>query len=643
VLAAAPLALCLVTRLPRRVFSDPIVVAHLALLALAAAWIPFATNNFWAFETWKNLALYLLVLLAFSSFVVTPARVRGTLVVLLGLFSAHAVWGLTHGGRGMNALLADENDFALAMSVALPFALLGIFAVRGWPTRILLVLASALFVAGVVTSRSRGGLVALAACSLAMVLMSRRRLLMGTLIAIGIALLAGLISREYWAEMQTMFDPADATREERIRHWEEAWRVWLDNPLVGVGPGNVPWVVGRYEVYDEAVSNSLAGRSVHSLYFTLLADLGLAGVILYGALAVRSWRRFRGVLRAPQPVRGLRPDLWMRAVVCSLVACLAGGLFLSTLYYPYLYYLIALGVTLAALRPQGLEEPARLPTPWARPLHAAGRAALAGLALVIGVADGARAQTPARGFTLHLDFDEGRPGDPPHGRDAFDELASGSRYTRERSYEGGQAAELRIAQRTDGWDSFGGRRFLPSEPGKGDELWIRVRAFFPEGFDFSADPMLKFLRVHTRSGGEHGYDDWLFNHPDRGHHPGHYFVSGAQDAGRECGRPDVHDPVRGRWETYEMHLGLDDVAARHGGGGRVRLWKDGELICEIDDLATLRTPESRADAFLLSTYWNGGAPRTQVMYVDDIVITSRTPTGRDAHGNPMIGPGGALP
>jgi hypothetical protein len=75
----------------------------------------------------------------------------------------------------------------------------------------------------------------------------------------------------------------------------------------------------------------------------------------------------------------------------------------------------------------------------------------------------------------------------------------------------------------------------------------------------------------------------------------------------------------------------------------VQLWKDGELICEIDDLATLRTPESRADAFLLSTYWNGGAPRTQVMYVDDIVITSRTPAGRDAHGNPMIGPAGAPP
>jgi hypothetical protein len=155
--------------------------------------------------------------------------------------------------------------------------------------------------------------------------------------------------------------------------------------------------------------------------------------------------------------------------------------------------------------------------------------------------------------------------------------------------------------------------------------------------------MLKFMRVHTQGGGEHGYHDWLLNHPDRSDHPGHYFTSGVQDAGRECGGSDGHDPVRGRWETYEMYVGLDDEAARDGGSGRVRLWRDGELICEIDEFPTLRTPEGRADAFLLSTYWNGGAPRTQALYVDDILITSRRPSGRDADGNPMIGPGGAAP
>ena len=38
------------------------------------------------------------------------------------------------------------------------------------------------------------------------------------------------------------------------------------------------------------------------------------------------------------------------------------------------------------------------------------------------------------------------------------------------------------------------------------------------------------------------------------------------------------------------------------------------------------------------TNWNGGSPKAQTQYIDDVVITTNTPVQRDAAGNPMIGP-----
>ena len=47
----------------------------------------------------------------------------------------------------------------------------------------------------------------------------------------------------------------------------------------------------------------------------------------------------------------------------------------------------------------------------------------------------------------------------------------------------------------------------------------------------------------------------------------------------------------------------------------------------------------RADTTMMGI-WNGGAPATQLQYLDDIVITTDQPSNTDAFGNRMIGPTG---
>lgn len=370
VVVALPLLLALTQALRPGLLRDPMVLLVGGLALFALLWTPFATNRRWAFETFKFLFLSGVLILAIASFVDRARRLRVLLGVLWIGFVVQALWALGHEGRGLTTHFGDENDLALGMNVALPFTVFGAFAVRSRVLRVLLLASSGLFVAGVVVSDSRGGLVALVATTGAMLVFARRRFLTAGALAVGLALLFSLAPPGYWDEMRTMFDKQDATRAERIRHWDQAEAMWRDNPLFGVGPGNVPWVMARYESFDTRVTHSLAGRAVHSLYWTLLAEFGVTGVLLYGTLLWLLVQRCLAMARAPDPP-GVYAHAWSRAIACSIVAWLAGGLFLSVLYYPHLYFLVALALAVPPLQRLGTAPAASvvLRRPWAPPLR----------------------------------------------------------------------------------------------------------------------------------------------------------------------------------------------------------------------------------------------------------------------------------
>lgn len=380
--AVIPVAICLLGVLRREVILDPVSVAMGSIVAFSAAWVPFATNNFWAFQAFKFLIVSWITMLAIVTFVDRPARLRALLALLLGIFSVQAISALTSGGHGNNTYFGDENDLALGLNIALPFAVLGVGAVRGLATRVALLAASVLLVAGVVASSSRGGLVGLAAAAGAIALMSRRRLvvLLGMLLAVGA--LASLAPGTYWADMNTMFDPADATREERVHQWRDARRIWEDHRWLGVGPGNVPWVMAAYEKYDDLTARSLAGRAVHSVYFTVLPEYGLVGTALFLFLLGAMIKHCAVVIRRRRgpPVSDVDP--WARAILASGIACLGGAAFISVLLYPHLYYLAGLSMAVHSIGRGAIarQPERRRSAAWATPLASASgpRAASAG-------------------------------------------------------------------------------------------------------------------------------------------------------------------------------------------------------------------------------------------------------------------------
>lgn len=244
----------------------------------------------------------------------------------------------------------------------------------------------------------------------------------------------------------------------------------------------------------------------------------------------------------------------------------------------------------------------------------------------------------ANAWTIQQDYDAQSLGDTC---DSWQDTES--IVTNIAAFSGSQSCLNRVNIGDTAFGYWGGTINFPSNLVKGDEIWIRLHTFMPTGFDYNSSAegnLLKFLRVHTRDATNTniGYNDWYITPTDNSF-ASHQFIYEGEQVWSYVTDLSLR-PVLNTWETYEIYLKLDNVPAASGGQARVRFWKNGILILDAADRQTLQTAVAFAERMHIFTYWNGGSPQTQQMYIDDLIITSTTPTNTDASGNPFIGASG---
>lgn len=255
----------------------------------------------------------------------------------------------------------------------------------------------------------------------------------------------------------------------------------------------------------------------------------------------------------------------------------------------------------------------------------------------------ALASQSALAWTIKADFDSGEIGTKAdRGGDGFSGAGGLSYYSSEQAVNG-QSAKLTIQEGSTGYGSWGGEFIFPEALTKGDTVWYQVYTYFPVGFDhyaYGEGGRLKFLRLQTKSasGNNHGYVD-LYIDRKNDPIPFKWIYEGAA-RWKNVGEPsDIITP--GRWESYQMRVTFDNIPVSSGGTAEVLVWKNGRLMQHITDTPTLREATDIANRALLFTYWNGGAPKTQSMYVDEITLTTESPHSSDTYGNQLIG--GSIP
>lgn len=276
--------------------------AHPAVVVPAGALTTcMLLSSFWATDqsAWQEavleLALALGFFLAYVTLIDSRDRVRSLLLTYALGATASAMVGLLQIDQETRAvgLQGDPNTYALYTLAALPItAELGRRARPG--RRLLWLVASALQLAAIFGSQSRGALLGLAVVAGWILLTSagERGPARDARVVVGVIGVAPLL-----AAVVTLFPRLSPQRvledrgTGRLDIWITAWRAWQEQPLVGLGAGNFEARSGDLLSHTPGVqlspySQFFEGIRVHNAYLEPLVELGPAGLVSFLALLV---------------------------------------------------------------------------------------------------------------------------------------------------------------------------------------------------------------------------------------------------------------------------------------------------------------------------------------------------------------------
>ena len=269
---------------------------------------------------------------------------------LIGLAAVLSLWAITHSGRGPG-LLGDENDIALFLVMLLPFPffkMLEKLNLRGFVMYLLIFFST---LAGIASTLSRGGMVGtvvvLSACWL------KTRYKISTIVVVVLMLVAVLAvsPAKLTSEFESITDTHETTADERLFYWGLSWQMFEARPVFGVGAR--AWGDAAWSGLVNTGGRKFANMTPHSIYFQLISELGLAGLIAWLGLVVSCIFSFRSLLsgnlkrQMSTEIRNNANPLFVRelderqkffsnfglALGIGLLGFMASGAFLSVLFY----------------------------------------------------------------------------------------------------------------------------------------------------------------------------------------------------------------------------------------------------------------------------------------------------------------------
>jgi probable O-glycosylation ligase (exosortase A-associated) len=309
-----------------------------------------AANNFLAYQIFQGMLGFFVMFVLAVDLVDSPRRLKSLVWMLLLIHAYFAIKGIhtfmTGSFRGVGGYtsgvvgsgsLSDENDFAMMINMMIPFSFFVLTVLKGY-SKLISAGLLLLFVMAVVASFSRGGMVGLAAVLLFALFVSKRKLLAtGTTVVIVLVMFLFAPS-SYWKEAGSISDVHENTANARLEYWQAGIRMFVDNPLAGVGADNGQIQMPKY--YQGAGGrdpNTQWGRTFHGTWSQVLAELGLLGGVPYFSMMFLAFRYLFRIRRESLGDQNSTMLFLANSLIGSLIAYIACATFLSTAYYPQLW------------------------------------------------------------------------------------------------------------------------------------------------------------------------------------------------------------------------------------------------------------------------------------------------------------------
>jgi probable O-glycosylation ligase (exosortase A-associated) len=340
---------------PRLAWDWRLVVLGLLFVQFAIS-SAFALDPGAAFARWVDVAQLLPPLLLALILIDTRQKLTAYLaVVALGV----ALVAVKGGGGAIMSGFADRvygpqgsqiggnNEFAVALAMVIPLL---VFVWRQTPARafrVALGTVIALCYVAVITSWSRGGLLALVAMTVLLVWHSQRKGLAVLLVVVGVGLAGVNLPQAWQARMQTLGNvEADQSFQGRQAAWANGLALAAAHPWVGAGFDG--WY--RANASTTSTDGRLGSIDWHSAYIEMLAEHGIPGVFLWGLLLGGTlFVMARLAIRARRAGEAWRADA-ASMVGVGLIAYLVGGLTLGIATLELMFLLLAASFLLLTVR-----------------------------------------------------------------------------------------------------------------------------------------------------------------------------------------------------------------------------------------------------------------------------------------------------
>jgi probable O-glycosylation ligase (exosortase A-associated) len=315
------------------------------------------------FERYVEYVKIVAIALFTTAIVDTKERLRVLLWIIalsFGFFGVKSgLMGIANGGnaiiRGPGGMLADNNDFSLALSMAVPMLFYLGWTERKPEIRKVFFFSLPLTVITVGLTRSRGGFLSVAAAIGMLVLRSRHRLngiLVGCLVAVAAFFAA---PQDYKERLMTILEPSrEGSANSRLRAWGIASRMALDNPVLGVG------MYKFRQHYRQYHPNFQPGEDVivaHSSYFQIWAECGTPALLLYFGLIFGSfWTCWSLRAEAKRRYHSSWIINYASMFEASLASFVVGSTFLNRAHFDLFYHWVAIVIVFAIVARREMDQ-----------------------------------------------------------------------------------------------------------------------------------------------------------------------------------------------------------------------------------------------------------------------------------------------
>ena len=347
VAGATLLAVLIETLSGRRDFSFPwpeggwliAFVAAAAVSCITALWPGYAV------EAVLDLAKMALVYFLLATGASSARALQGVMWVMIvgGMFPAlgtlknYLQGNLYEGRAAWVGIFANPNEVAYSLVILLPLAAY-LASTRGWMVRLPLLGISICFVAAIYVTFSRGGLIGLVAVA-GLYAWRKRSLWLSVSLVILVA--AGLVlAGRNWSRGEDFSQlDNDVSLQQRMATFDAGFNMFLDHPLLGVGPR---CSVVAWPLYAPPGIRARGALITHNTFVQIFSETGILGAIPFLMfIATGLWYARKLVLERRTKDLGIGVEV----AIWGFVVCGMSGGYVIT-WFPY----VLLGLAAAARR-----------------------------------------------------------------------------------------------------------------------------------------------------------------------------------------------------------------------------------------------------------------------------------------------------